>query len=185
MGELMFQGRPWDVRQYPEATAQLREALFAALPAEYRRGIKFGEQIPESLRQFLFQYQAVALRGAVGALAVLLVAWIGLANMLLVSVHQEFREIGVRRTLGAPRRAIARHYVTEGVSLSALGSAAGLLAGVALCWGLRAKGGPPLSISAFWGMLGAAGTVAVAGAVALFPALAAGRIEPVEALRYD
>ncbi|NIR01441.1 MAG: hypothetical protein GTN78_14790, partial [Gemmatimonadales bacterium] len=97
MTEVRLDGRPVDERRYTEAMTQLRDALLPMLPEEYRKGIKMSEQIPETTKQFIFQHKAVAVRGAVGALAVLLVALIGLANMLLVSVHQGVRETGVRR----------------------------------------------------------------------------------------
>ncbi|MDH4179291.1 MAG: ABC transporter permease, partial [Armatimonadota bacterium] len=80
MMEVRVDGRPVDDRRYAEAMSQLRDALLPMLPEEYRKGIKMSEQIPETTKQFIFQHKAVAVRGAVGALAVLLVALIGLAN---------------------------------------------------------------------------------------------------------
>jgi putative ABC transport system permease protein len=177
--------RPIDERRYAEALVQLRDALLPMLPEEYREGIKMSERIPETMKQFIFQHRAVAVRGAVGALAVLLVALIGLANMLLVSVHQEVRETGVRRAFGAQRADVALHFLSEGVVLSAIGSASGLLAGGAICYAANAWGGLPLSVSAFWAGAGALATVVMGLVISLFPAAAAARIHPVEALRYE
>ncbi len=185
MMEARLDARPIDERRYSEAMAQLRDALLPLLPADYRKAIKLSEQIPETTKQFIFQHKAVAMRGAVGALAVLLVALIGLANMLLVSVHQEVRETGVRRAFGAQRVDIALHFLSEGVLLSAVGVLGGLLAGGSICCATRTWGGLPLSVSAFWAVAGALATVIMGLVISLFPAAAAARIPPVEALRYE
>jgi putative ABC transport system permease protein len=178
-------GRPVDERRYAEAMAQLRDALLPMLPAEYRKGIKLSEQIPETTKQFIFQHKAVAVRGAVGALAVLLVALIGLANMLLVSVHEGIREIGLRRALGAQRAGILLQFISEGVLLSAIGACGGLTMGVLVCSATRSWVGLPVFVSAFWGVAGAATTILAGAAVSLIPAVMAARIHPVEALRYE
>jgi len=185
MMEARLDARPIDERRYAEAMAQLRDALLPLLPADYRKAIKLSEQIPETTKQFIFQHKAVAVRGAVGALAVLLVALIGLANMLLVSVHDAVRETGVRRAFGAQQSDVALHFLSEGVLLSLIGSAAGLLAGALICTATRARGGLPISVSMFWAAAGSVATVLVGTIVALFPATVAARIQPVEALRYE
>jgi len=185
MDEARVDARPVDERRYAEALAQLRDALLPMLPEQYRRGIKFSEQIPETTKQFIFQQKAVAVRGAVGALAVLLVALIGLANMLLVSVHQEVRETGVRRALGAQKSDVVMHFLGEGLLLSVVGSAGGLAAGGLVCWATRAWANLPISVSAFWAVAGAVATVVAGAAISLVPAAVAARVHPVEALRYE
>jgi ABC-type antimicrobial peptide transport system permease subunit len=179
------EGRPTDLRRYAEALAQLRNALLPMLPEEYRKGIVFSEQIPATTKQFIFQTKAVAVRGAVGALAVLLVALIGLANMLLVSVHDEVRETGVRRAFGATRPDVFLHFLRQGVLLSALGAIAGLAIGAAFCAATRSWAGLPLSVSVFWAGAGAVATVLAGTLTSVAPALLASRIHPVEALRYE
>jgi putative ABC transport system permease protein len=183
--EARLDARPIDERRYGEAMAQLRDALLPMLPEAYRQGIKFSEQIPETTKQFIFQHQAVAVRGAVGALAVLLVALIGLANMLLVSVHDEVRETGVRRAFGAQRSDIILHFLSEGVLLSAAGATVGLALGALICWATRSWAGLPISVSVFWAAAGALATVVAGTVISLLPAVAAARIHPVEALRYE
>jgi len=179
------EGRPVDPRRYAEALAQLRDALLPMLPKEYRKGILLSEQIPETTKQFIFQSKAIAARGAVGALAVLLVALIGLANMLLVSVHDDLRETGVRRALGATRPDVFLHFLSQGVLLSALGAAAGLAIGAAVCGATRSWAGMPLTVSAFWAAAGALATVLAGMVTSVAPALVAARVHPVEALRYE
>jgi len=177
--------RPLDERQYELATAQLRDALLPMLPKEYRKGILLSEQIPETTKQFIFQNKAIAARGAIGALAVLLVALIGLANMLLVSVHDEVRETGIRRAFGATRADVFLHFLSQGVLLSALGAVAGLAIGEAVCAATRSWAGMPLSVSVFWAGAGAVATVLAGTLTSVAPALVAARVHPVEALRYE
>lgn len=183
--EARLDARPLDPRRYTEAAKQLHDALLPLLPEEYRKSIKMSEQIPETTRQFIFQHQAVAVRGAVGALAVLLVALIGLTNMLLVSVHDELREVGLRRALGALRSDVLWHFLSEGVLLSVLGVVGGVLAGSAVCWLTKSQADLPISVSIFWVAAGAVATITAGAVISLFPALAAARIHPVEALRYE
>jgi len=185
MMEVRVDGMPVDERRYAEAMGQLRDALLPMLPEEYRKGIKLSERIPETTKQFIFQHKAVAVRGAVGALAVLLVALIGLANMLLVSVHEEVRETGVRRAFGAQRADVMLHFLSQGVLLSAVGAAAGLGMAALICWASRTWADLPISVSVFWAGAGGLATVIAGTAVSLFPAVAAARIRPVEALRYE
>jgi ABC-type antimicrobial peptide transport system permease subunit len=178
-------GRPRDERQYTAAILQLRTALLPLLPKEYRREIEFNEQMPLSLREWLAQNRAAAARGAAGALAVLLVALIGLANMLLVSVHDEMREIGLRRALGAQRPDVLMQFLSKGLALSALGAGAGLAFGAVACWMTRTWTAMPVFVSMFWAVAGALGTVLAGLATSVVPAVLAARVHPVEALRYE
>ncbi|NIM07273.1 MAG: FtsX-like permease family protein [Armatimonadetes bacterium] len=183
--EVRVDGRPLDELRYAESAAQLRDALLPMMPEKYRVGIKMSEYIPETTKQFIFQHKAAAARGAVGALAVLLVALIGLANMLLVSVHDAVHEIGLRRASGAQRSDIVQHFLSEGVLLSALGVVCGVLAGILVCWLTRSRAGLPIFVSMFWVAAGAVATITAGALISLFPALVASRIQPVEALHYE
>jgi putative ABC transport system permease protein len=178
-------GRPLDTRQYDAAVMQLRDALRPLLPAAYRTTLLLSEQVPENTRQFIFQNKAVAARGALGAVAVLLVAVIGLANMLLVSVHQNIREIGIRRALGAQREDVFWRFLSEGILLSSIGAGSGLGLGLVLCWLAGAWGHLPIAISIFWAVIGTVGAIIAGVLVSIPPAVAAARIHPVEALCYE
>ncbi len=185
LSEPQVYGQPLDTRRYSEAAAQLRDALLPMLPADYRKIVKLSEDIPETTRKLLFQHKAAAARGAAGALACLLVSLIGLTNMLLVSVHQTIREMGLRRALGARRGHVLLHFLREGVLLSASGAALGLGLGVAVCTAARVWAGLPIQVSAVWAGAGSISTVAAGAVVSLVPALLAMRTDAAEALRYD
>jgi putative ABC transport system permease protein len=183
--EVQVGGRPADARRYTEALLQMRDALLPMLPEAYRKGIEFNGEMPVSLREWLAQDTAAVARGAAGALAVLLVALIGLANMLLVSVHEEMREVGLRRALGAQRPTILLQFLSRGVLVSAAGAAAGLALGTVICWATRTWSSMPVFVSAFWAVAGAVATLIAGTLTSAIPAVVAARVHPVEALRYE
>jgi putative ABC transport system permease protein len=121
---------------------------------------------------------------ALGGIA-LLVGGIGIMNMMLVSVRERTREIGIRKSVGADPWTVQAQFLIEAVVLSLLGGFAGALAGIAATWLIGALAGWETLIS------GPAVVVAltVALAVGLFfgfyPARRAARLDPAAALRYE
>ena len=115
----------------------------------------------------------------------LLVGGIGIMNVMLVSVTERTREIGVRVAVGATEEAIQLQFLGESVILSLVGGAAGVLAGVvasafvghALQW--------PMVISLKAILLAVLFSVAVGVFFGYYPARKASRLDPIEALRYE
>ncbi len=116
-----------------------------------------------------------------GAVA-LLVGGVGIANIMVISVLERRQEIGVRRSLGATRRQIRLQFLTESVTLSALGGLAGVLIGIAITLGYAHYRGWPLELP-YQPLAGAVlAAVAIGAAAGIYPARRAARIPPTEAL---
>lgn len=115
----------------------------------------------------------------------LTVGGIGVMNMMLVSVKERTREIGVRAALGARRREILGQFLTEAVTLTLIGGILGILLGYVLAGLVRLLFHVPLSVNPI-GIVVALGISAGVGIFfGWYPAFRAARLDPVEALRYE
>ncbi|MEU4834380.1 ABC transporter permease [Streptosporangium sp. NPDC023615] len=116
-----------------------------------------------------------------GAVA-LLVGGVGVANMMVISVLERRREIGLRRSLGATRGQVRVQFLAESLLLSATGGVAGAVLGALASAGYAASKGWPVVVPP-WAFGGAIGATLVIGTLAgLYPAMRAARLPPTEAL---
>jgi putative ABC transport system permease protein len=115
----------------------------------------------------------------------LLVGGIGIMNIMLVSVTERTREIGVRLALGARRRRILAQFVFEAVTLSGLGGLIGVLLGAAVAIGAREVLQVPSSIPAWAVVLSLAAACGAGLLFGIYPAARASRLDPVEAMRTE
>jgi putative ABC transport system permease protein len=115
----------------------------------------------------------------------LVVGGISIMNIMLVSVTERTREIGLRLAVGARASDIRIQFLAEAVALSLIGAALGLMAGVAAAWTIATLQGLPILVRT--GSLAiAAGFALVIGVFfGLYPALKASRLAPVDALRAE
>ncbi|HLT29116.1 MAG TPA: FtsX-like permease family protein, partial [Myxococcaceae bacterium] len=131
------------------------------------------------------------LTGALYAVAIgvsgitLLVGGIGIMNIMLVSVRERTREIGVRRALGARRRTIVLQFLMEAASVSALGGALGTLAGVLIAWIASQVTPVAASVELPVVLLGVGFSAAVGLIFGGWPASRAAALDPVESLRHE
>lgn len=126
-----------------------------------------------------------AVLAAIASIA-LVVGGIGIANIMLVSVRERTREIGVRRAVGATKTTILMQFLVEAIVISTLGGVIGLTLGAGIIALARAAiPGLPVQLS-LWVVLTALGFAALVGVVSgVMPARSAARLDPVEALRFE
>jgi putative ABC transport system permease protein len=157
-----------------------------------RRNVSRGQEDDFSVRDMKQLAQTTAgttamLTGLLGAVAAvsLLVGGIGIMNIMLVSVTERTREIGIRLAIGALEGQVLTQFLVEAVVLSLFGGLIGILLGLALAW--LATGGlqvpflvdPTIVLVAF-------GFSALVGVIfGFFPARRAARLDPIEALRHE
>jgi putative ABC transport system permease protein len=115
----------------------------------------------------------------------LLVGGIGIMNIMLASVTERTREIGIRRAIGAKRSHIAMQFLVETSVLSGLGGMIGVILGVLIPLGITRFTGMPTA-TPLWSLLLSFGiSVAVGIVFGLYPAISASRLDPIEALRHE
>ncbi|HEX8200745.1 MAG TPA: ABC transporter permease [Isosphaeraceae bacterium] len=119
------------------------------------------------------------------ALIALVVGGVGIMNIMLVSVTERYREIGLRMAVGARPRDILRQFLMEAVVLCVLGGAAGILVGRGSSLAFRWLAGWPTAASALAVLASVSVSIAVGLAFGYYPAWKASRLDPIEALRYE
>ncbi|MBI5189695.1 MAG: ABC transporter permease [Nitrospirae bacterium] len=115
----------------------------------------------------------------------LLVGGIGIMNIMLVSVRERTREIGVRKAVGATSRDILVQFLIESLALSMVGGLIGILLAVGLAFGLSKFTSLPTSVSLWSIVLAFTFSAAVGVFFGVYPAVKASRLDPIEALRYE
>jgi putative ABC transport system permease protein len=115
----------------------------------------------------------------------LVVGGIVVMNIMLVSVTERTREIGVRKAVGASRRDVLLQFLIESVVITSIGGVMGVLFGFALAFGLSKAMGFPLLFSAGSAVLGVGTSSGVGIASGLWPAWKASSLDPIEALRSE
>lgn len=191
-------------KQHPEIedisiSARAKPGQFSKMIGEIeelmrrRRGVKanqpndFGVNLPGSIFEAISQIATVASvivfpLSAAG----LLVGGIGVMNIMLVSVTERTKEIGVRRAIGARKRDIIWQFLTEAITLTAVGGMIGIFVGWLISLALKRLAPTLPSVIPLWAvLLGFFVSCTVGLVFGLWPAIKAARLDPIEALRYE
>ncbi len=122
--------------------------------------------------------------GGIAAIS-LLVGGIGIMNIMLVSVSERTREIGIRKAIGAARGNILTQFLIEALVVSLMGGLLGLLIAAAVCYLLTPVLNMVLAISPMVSMIAIGFSVFIGVVFGLYPANKASKLRPIEALRYE
>ena len=165
---------------------EVAKVVTAVIDSTHRGVADFTVTIPAALlaqqrrTQTIFTYVMVAI-----AAISLLVGGIGIMNIVLATVLERTREIGIRRSVGARRLDIARQFISESVLISAGGGLLGIGFGTFLAW-LIARTAEWTTIVTTASVVLAFGVSLVVGVLfGVYPALKAAKIDPIDALRYE
>ena len=176
----------------PETVSKAAELIKEDLYKTYKSYDYFNVMsMTEILESFMTEVNVmVIILGAIAAIS-LLVGGIGIMNIMLVSVTERTREIGIRKSLGAKQKDILSQFVIEAATTSALGGIIGILFGFLLCTVgtsvISALAQETITVTpSFSSVLGAFSvSVAIGIVFGFLPARKAARLNPIDALRYD
>jgi putative ABC transport system permease protein len=165
-----------------EATGEMRNIRHLRLNDENDFDIAKSERLAN---QILDQLKYVKIATIVIGILTLIGAGIGLMNIMLVSVNERTREIGISKALGANKRTIRIQFLTEAIVICQIGGIMGIIVGILMgnLVGVFLKSG--FIFPYVWVLLGWGFTFLVGLAAGIYPAYKASGLDPVEALRYE
>ena len=176
-----------DIRLKPDVdSVETAKVVTAILNSTHNNTQDFSVTIPAALleqqrrTQTIFTYVMVAI-----AAISLLVGGIGIMNIVLATVMERTKEIGVRRATGARQKDIVRQFLTESVLISSGGGLIGVCFGFLLSWVIAQTAEWKTIVTPASVMIAFGVSVAVGVVFGIYPAMKASKISPIEALRYE
>jgi putative ABC transport system permease protein len=178
---------PYTPDQVPTILEKGRAVLRARRHVPFNKPDDFAIYTPDKLIE---SFQSITRGVTLGMIFIafisLLIGGVGVMNIMLVSVTERTREIGVRKAVGAFRRDIVLQFLTEAMTLSILGGAIGVVVGIAVPAGVkRAFEALPAETPVWAVLVGLLVSLSVGIFFGLYPAVKASRLDPIEALRYE
>lgn len=176
--------------QGPEVMQEAQDQIIELM--RRRHGLKYHDEndfsvfTQESLLDIWEQLtQAIWLVMIVISSIGLMVGGVGVMNIMLVSVTERTKEIGIRKAVGAKRSSILWQFLIEAMVLSAFGGLLGILIGIGLSQLIAAISPLPAVVSIPWVIIGFCFSVGVALVFGIYPAARASRLDPIECLHYE
>jgi putative ABC transport system permease protein len=184
--ELLLIAKPKSPELTPQAIEEITQVmrLRRGVPADKPNdfSVSTQEDLMDMYRKITSAiYMVMVIISSIG----LLVGGVGVMNIMLVSVTERTREIGIRKAIGARRKDILWQFLIEAMTLSGTGGVLGIIIGLLLGKLVSAVSPLPAAVSLFWIILGFSFAVSVGLVFGIYPAYRAAKLDPIVSLRYE